>query len=365
MDNITASDNTIISNSINESTTKNDILIINNLQDFVFIEEKYNELLNKVDSKNIFFQNDWLKSSWLWNEQQGVPNIICFYHKQELIAIIPIVIISKKNKSILQLLHNPFNPFNDILFDNKHASTVIKLLYKLITKWGEHWDELRFNNINENSSFLSLFKNQNRKNSPFKQNIKSSKTIYYIPIKELAHNWTNWLEQQSFLAKRYYNKVNKKYSNVLALTKDFSNTDSNNARQLKNLINIVDRRSQNFNVSSSQKLSAISLFLKRFCYYNNKYNWLQPYDWLQNNVYIASQYYINNCNNLYYMSTMKVSGQRRSAKCFLQALVLQDSLANNIEKIYFCSGMQSWQNLWHLKKERLYNIKIINKKSFL
>lgn len=338
-----------------------DIIIINNFTDFERLHKSWDNLSNLQISQSIFNSHNWVKSSWAWYEKQGVPNIIAIYNNQDLIAIIPLVIISKNKKNILKFLDNPLTQFNDFLIHPLYTDHVFELFFQLLNKWGQLWDEIDLEAIPTTSLLYKKLHYSNENQIPFKYKIIVDKKSSYIPLRILGNTWDKWLSKQSTSAYNSYQKLVDTYSANFNINRSESNSDINNTTSLRQLINLIDQLAHNNKLAKSDKQHTINSFLKRFGYYNKEQKWLNSFDWYHQGKYIASQYLLNDNGNIYYLSTQKVTGLTPSAKKYLQSMILKQCLETNANRFFFADKLHSWQKIWHIEKEPLFKIKIYNK----
>lgn len=190
-----------------------EIRIINHIDDFILLEESWNNLFDL--RKSSIFQSFYFNySSWKYlisKDKSRKLSILTIYQNQILIGIFPFYI----DRRLIRFINDKHADFCDILLVENVVLDLSKILQKIIKKYNVK--SLQLINLKENSLFFQQI------NSNFKFQRRYITTQYsFIKLQRgnFPNNSKNLLSKQKYEIKKILKKTNAQHQILSNYNKD-------------------------------------------------------------------------------------------------------------------------------------------------
>ncbi len=194
-----------------------EIKIIRTSDEFLALKSVWQDLETRCNLSHPFLSWEWHYSWWMQYKNSFKPEadlqIFCLYNSDQLLAILPLMIIKKSGLKILQLLSTEIEPtdYMDILATEEHRDfylqTIIESVqFRILIR---SVDYIWIKQISDNSALFHIFAST-QNSASLKTFIYPSKICPFIDLPQTEDEFLKQLSQNMRSGlKRQINKINK------------------------------------------------------------------------------------------------------------------------------------------------------------
>lgn len=198
-----------------------DVYLINTTEGFKLLKEQWNALYEKCDRSTIFSSWDWMFTWWETFQDQchRQLNILCFYHYDQLVGIVPFQIDKNYPQAFVQGKTLRFigqgdarkdkivSQYLDFIVLPGFEEGVVKLVSEYLIKHKKQWHFADFEYLLEDSLVLKCFLSSNDK--IFRKKVEYGARFFISNIdsfetykNDLSGRWRKMLDKKNRLLNR-------------------------------------------------------------------------------------------------------------------------------------------------------------------
>lgn len=330
------------------------ISTVNDISELSSLKDKWNNLLNKSKSDNIFLTHQWIFTWWRYFGAGKKLKIILVEDNKELIGIAPLMVV--KNYYFLKTLKFVGDPHSDYLdfillpgVEKKILDLIFAYLYKC-----NYWDVIQLKEIPQNSETIKLINEESI--------YKTRKTVESIcPILNLN---TNWDQLFNILSPKMRHNL-KYYRNRLEREHKVSFEDIEKIDLLEENMNIMFELHQKRWADQGIQGVFKDINAKRF--YLDIIQQFYVQNWLQLRVLRINENPVSICLNFkyqnrfyYYQSGRDPDWYKYSIGDILLADTIKYAIEQGFTKFDFLRGDEEYKKHWMTINMYNYSIELVN-----
>jgi len=330
------------------------IRTITEVEEFASLKNKWNNLLNKTKSDNIFLTHQWIFTCWRYFGAGKELKIILIEENNEMIGIAPLMLV-KKNYFLktLKFIGDPYSDYQDFILLSGDERRILEVILTYLHKTN-FWDVMYLRDIPQSSETLSV--HSKISSCAVRKNVES-----VCPILELPHNWDEFSrmlsQQKRYNLKRYMRRLEK--DNQVYFE------DVENKKFLEKNVNILfelhQKRWIKENIRGAFYDSRVKEFFQDIVQQFFDQGWLQL-RLLKVNEYPVSIYCFFKYNNKFYgyQSGRDPFWSKYSVGDLLLGDTIKYAIQNGIVEFHFLRGNEKYKMHWGTKNTYNYSLELIN-----
>ena len=175
---------------------KLDIEIVNKFEEFLHLENIWDNLLEKSQSDYVCLTFEWFKSWWLSFGKNKELHILLLKDKDSILGIVPLMISRTKFRGLpvreIGFIQNENSPRCDFILTDKRETSIGEIV-KYFKENKENWDVIHFVNIPQDSPNYEILQDALKRNDM----LFGIKNGLYSPFIQIRSDWKTYFSSRT------------------------------------------------------------------------------------------------------------------------------------------------------------------------
>lgn len=335
---------------------------VNRYNEFLALQESWENVLNKSKEKNVFLSWEWLSTWWKHYGKRRKPLVLLIEDKDQIIAIAPLMCSEYSTKLTkirirqIEFIGTGPSDYHDFIL-TKNQAKCLRLFMEYLNDYTTKWDSFELKEIPESAEFIDFLRNTTI--NSFKLEERVSSTCPCIPLPDTCEAFSKKLNGNvrrnlGRCLRRLKEKHTVEFRNYLDMDsiedamKSFFDLHQKRWKQKGVEGQFADHVYREFH------LDVARCFAER--------GWLNLSFLVVDKKPVSSSYSFEYDQKLYYyLSGFDPEYSKYSVGSLQIMHTIDDCIQRGLETFDFLRGAESYKKHWNTLNRRTINVRLIRK----